>query len=182
MSVYVDNMKMPWRGMIMSHMTADTNDELHEMAAKLGLKRAWFQGMPAHSIEHYDVSEGKRQQAIALGAIEEDMFDDAVIRRHRYQRLRGTWPTVYNKRKKGYPAEATLVDRTTPFGNPFRRSDLFPDNYDLVFAYNHWIHEPRQAELRGLIRRTLKGRDLLCWCAPEPCHADVILRIANEEL
>jgi Domain of unknown function (DUF4326) len=30
------------------------------------------------------------------------------------------------------------------------------------------------------VRRELKGRDLACWCAPDqPCHADVLLEIAN---
>lgn len=26
----------------------------------------------------------------------------------------------------------------------------------------------------------LKGKDLVCWCAPLPCHGDVLLRLANE--
>jgi Domain of unknown function (DUF4326) len=25
----------------------------------------------------------------------------------------------------------------------------------------------------------LRGRDLICWCAPERCHGDVLLRLAN---
>jgi hypothetical protein len=32
------------------------------------------------------------------------------------------------------------------------------------------------------VRRELAGRDLACWCPPgEPCHADVLLAIANTE-
>jgi hypothetical protein len=33
----------------------------------------------------------------------------------------------------------------------------------------------------GLINQIheLRGRDLVCWCAPEPCHGDVLLRLAN---
>lgn len=31
------------------------------------------------------------------------------------------------------------------------------------------------------IKAELKGKDLVCWCAPKPCHADVLLEIANEE-
>ncbi|WP_436298090.1 DUF4326 domain-containing protein [Variovorax sp. LjRoot175] len=27
----------------------------------------------------------------------------------------------------------------------------------------------------------LRGKDLVCWWAPEACHADVLLRIANED-
>jgi hypothetical protein len=29
------------------------------------------------------------------------------------------------------------------------------------------------------IKRELKGKDLICFCAPKPCHADVLLEIAN---
>jgi hypothetical protein len=29
--------------------------------------------------------------------------------------------------------------------------------------------------------RWLRGLDLVCWCAPLPCHGDVLLRLANEE-
>jgi hypothetical protein len=67
MTVYVDDMyRHPmgrFRSMKMSHMIADSEDELHAMADRLGLKRAWFQG------DHYDVSLGVRKRAIALGAI-----------------------------------------------------------------------------------------------------------------
>lgn len=31
----------------------------------------------------------------------------------------------------------------------------------------------------ALIREELKGKDLVCWCAPLACHADVLLEIAN---
>jgi hypothetical protein len=26
----------------------------------------------------------------------------------------------------------------------------------------------------------LRGKDLLCWCAPEPCHGDVLIELANQ--
>lgn len=67
MGVYVDCEKNQYRHMIMSHLVADTVDELHAMAQRLGLKRSWFQqsrnGMP-----HYDICQTKREQAIKLGA------------------------------------------------------------------------------------------------------------------
>jgi hypothetical protein len=32
------------------------------------------------------------------------------------------------------------------------------------------------------VRRELGGRDLACWCPPgEPCHADVLLEVANRK-
>jgi len=27
----------------------------------------------------------------------------------------------------------------------------------------------------------LRGKDLVCWCSPLPCHADVLLELANAE-
>ncbi len=67
MSVYVDKAKNRFRGMIMSHMLADTLAELHAMADRIGLDREWFQDQ---STPHYDLSQGKRAQALAAGAIE----------------------------------------------------------------------------------------------------------------
>jgi hypothetical protein len=72
MSVYVDEFKI-WpgaRGMWVrgsSHLMADSEDELHAFAAKLGLQRRWFQKHPRHP--HYDVVESKRTLALSLGAV-----------------------------------------------------------------------------------------------------------------
>lgn len=74
MSVYVDEAIFPWRGKKWCHLWADTVEELHAFAAKLGLKRSWFQCPPKASWEHYDVSEGMRWQAIRLGAVRTDRY------------------------------------------------------------------------------------------------------------
>ena len=47
--VYVDTLKTQYGRMKMSHMLADTVDELHAMADRIGLKREWFQD-PAKDI------------------------------------------------------------------------------------------------------------------------------------
>lgn len=55
-----------------SHMTADTTEELHAMADRIGLSRAWFQPKPspiAYGADHYDLTEAKRDLAIAAGAV-----------------------------------------------------------------------------------------------------------------
>ena len=69
MAVYLDKAKNKYRGMVMCHMLADTPAELHEMAAKIGIKSQWFQ--PASS-PHYDVCLMRRKVALSLGAIEID--------------------------------------------------------------------------------------------------------------
>lgn len=65
--VYVDNFDIPWRGMIMSHMIADSTEELLEMVDKIGVQRKWIQdaGTPR---EHFDIALGKKHLAIQHGA------------------------------------------------------------------------------------------------------------------
>lgn len=69
MTVYVDDARHPFGRMIMCHMLADTLDELHAMAAAIGMKREWFQTL---SFPHYDLSLTMRARAVAFGAIEVD--------------------------------------------------------------------------------------------------------------
>lgn len=55
------------------HLQADTVDELHEFADRLGLRREWFQAKPGRpENDHYDVGRTGRARALALGAIDED--------------------------------------------------------------------------------------------------------------
>lgn len=68
MTVYVDSFKMKYRGMVMSHMVADTIAELHAMADKIGIQRKWFQVNA--SFPHYDIAQTKRYRAILEGAQE----------------------------------------------------------------------------------------------------------------
>lgn len=51
------------------HMTADTPDELHAFAARLGLRRSWAQHEGTARL-HYDLTPGKRAAAVHLGAVE----------------------------------------------------------------------------------------------------------------
>lgn len=72
MTVYVDELQR-WPTRIKCfqpgscHMTADTEEELHEFATRLGLRRAWFQAKS--SAPHYDLTIRKREQALNLGAV-----------------------------------------------------------------------------------------------------------------
>ena len=69
MSVYVDNMRAPFGRMLMCHMLADTDAELHAMADKIGVARKWFQAPPRHD-PHYDIALSKRALAVKSGAVE----------------------------------------------------------------------------------------------------------------
>ncbi len=54
------------------HMIADSEDELHAMAKKIGLKLGWAQ-YDHHGI-HYDLTPSKRALALKAGAIELTAF------------------------------------------------------------------------------------------------------------
>lgn len=68
MTVYVDDMYTVRMGgfgrMKMSHMIADSEEELHAMADKIGVARKWYQG------DHYDIAMSKRALAVKFGAVE----------------------------------------------------------------------------------------------------------------
>lgn len=70
MAVYVDDMRAKYGRMIMCHMIADTDDELHLMAARIGIARKWWQSPAATSGSHYDIALVKRAAAVAAGAVE----------------------------------------------------------------------------------------------------------------
>jgi len=69
MAVYVDDSSIRWRGRQWSHLIADTTEELHAFAARLGLPLVGFHRNPARPWkDHYDIPEAKRKAAIGLGA------------------------------------------------------------------------------------------------------------------
>lgn len=84
MSVYVDDAFEgdwgKWTGG--GHMQADTPEELHAFAARLGLKREWFQDRPGRpERSHYDLTASKRDLALRLGAIPEAIEAGTARRR-----------------------------------------------------------------------------------------------------
>ena len=66
-----------WRLGPSCHLLADTADELHAFAHRLGLKRSWFQDHPRHP--HYDLTAGRRRHAVGLGAVQLD-FHESIER------------------------------------------------------------------------------------------------------
>lgn len=88
-------------------------------------------------------------------------------------------PAVYRNGAGPIPAGAILIDRTTPFGNPYRIT-AGRTREEAITMFDAWIR--LQPVLMEKIRRELRGKDLVCHCKPLPCHGDVLLRIANEGL
>ena len=92
---------------------------------------------------------------------------------------------VLNKRTDTIPPDAILVDRTTRWGNQFKIGMHYQGQVltrqDAVDVHKDWLlNSDMGIKLLEDIYE-LTGKDLVCWCAPLPCHADVLLELANEE-
>ncbi len=111
---------------------------------------------------------------------------------------------VQLSRKKGsrMPPNTVSVARPGRWGNPYAvghayRSNgartafvtnrehavsLFQRAINRSLPYGCLYDDPQAWELYvARARRELCGKNLACWCAlDEPCHADVLLKIANE--
>lgn len=87
-------------------------------------------------------------------------------------------PQVLNKHIHKIPRTAVYVGRGSPYGNPFR---IGPDGNrgQVIAKYAAWIET--QPELMEKVRTELRGRDLVCFCAPAYCHAEILLEIANQD-
>lgn len=83
-------------------------------------------------------------------------------------------PKVYNLRDKhriSIPRDAVYCGRGTPYGNPFIGGQ----------------HGSRETVIRKFVEQVLpdldvsalRGKDLVCWCVPLPCHCNSILKKAN---
>lgn len=85
-------------------------------------------------------------------------------------------PRVLNRRRHGIPRGAVYVGRSTVWGNPYRTSSKCSRTQAVAKFRAYLMSRP---ELLARAKAELKGWDLVCWCAPEACHADVLLRVAN---
>ena len=63
------------------------------------------------------------------------------------------------------------------FGNPFSIGK-HGNRQDVIRKYEEWVRSnPKMMER---IKNELKDKVLGCWCSPEACHGDVLIRIAND--
>ena len=88
-------------------------------------------------------------------------------------------------RKKGWrkPEGAVVVARPSLWGNPFVIGKYSEElgremtRQDTVDQYAAWLEKHCTSE----DFTNLRGKDLCCWCPlDKPCHADVLLRLANQ--
>lgn len=101
-------------------------------------------------------------------------------------------------RKKGWkmPPNTVLVSRPSQWGNIFTVDPVSAERFqnrlppttacrtaaEAVERYEKWLTKSRYGKLVAkMVRQELAGKNLACWCkVGKPCHADVLLRLAND--
>jgi hypothetical protein len=85
-------------------------------------------------------------------------------------------PKVLNKRVDGVPSGAVFIGRPSIWGNPYViGKDGSRD--DVIAKYEAWLLS--QTDLLSQLAQ-LRGKDVVCWCAPCRCHGEVLVRLANK--
>ena len=85
-------------------------------------------------------------------------------------------PRLFNKTRDAIPEGAVYIGRPGPWGNPFVIGE-HGDRAEVIAQYEAWL--VAQPDFIERMKRELTGRDLVCFCAPLPCHGNVILRLLD---
>ena len=109
---------------------------------------------------------------------------------------------IQRRRTKGFNLQAAspnglpvvYVGRGTKWGNPYKGEEgaATMTRQMLVYDYRAWLAgkprhllgiERKERPSASDIRMALRGKNLACWCPlSQPCHADVLLELANAEV
>lgn len=92
------------------------------------------------------------------------------------------------RRTKGWrlPENTVVVARPSRWGNPYRAGEEM--HYGEYMTAEQAVKMFRRSALHDWspgyadrARAELRGKNLACWCPlDQPCHADVLLELANE--
>jgi len=85
-------------------------------------------------------------------------------------------PKIYNKKYTSFfPPGTVYIGRPSKWGNPFNigrdgtREEVIQKYESYLLMDNKLMNDLHE----------LKGKDLVCWCSPLPCHGDILLKLAN---
>jgi hypothetical protein len=68
------------------------------------------------------------------------------------------------------------IGRPGYWGNPFALSGEH-SRPAIIQKYREWLLS--HPEMVAKARQELKGKVLGCWCAPKPCHGDVLVELVD---
>ena len=84
-------------------------------------------------------------------------------------------PRVLNKHHGPMPPGSIYIGRPSKWGNKFIIG-RDGSRAEVIAKYRRWLCD--QPELLAALPE-LRGRSLVCFCAPAACHGDALLELAN---
>lgn len=72
-------------------------------------------------------------------------------------------------------ASGVYIGRGTKWGNPFKIGE-HGDRAAVITKHEQWLRDQHHL-LRDL--HELRGKNVICFCAPQGCHGDLLIRLAN---
>jgi len=90
-------------------------------------------------------------------------------------------PIVYNKLiDKGIPKDVVYIGRPSKYGNPYKlTTNTYAERQTVIEKFRKYAENRLQKEPNWLDE--LKGKSVVCFCAPKLCHGDVLIELANKE-
>lgn len=85
-------------------------------------------------------------------------------------------PKTFNKYKDGVPAGSVYIGRPSKWGNPFVIGKD-GSREEVIAKYRLWLLA--RPEVVAAAKSELRGKNLVCFCAPLACHGDVLIEVAN---
>jgi len=88
-------------------------------------------------------------------------------------------PKVLNRKDVSNPPNSVYIGRPSKWANPFI---IGKDGTreEVIKKYKNWLLETEWTTGLILDIEELRGKDLVCWCSPLPCHGDILLELANK--
>lgn len=83
-------------------------------------------------------------------------------------------PRVLNKYRDEIPDDAVWIMRPSKWGNPYHVKTYGRGRACELYRQRLLRNEKLFAQLEEL-----RGKDLVCCCAPAPCHGDILIALAN---
>ena len=78
----------------------------------------------------------------------------------------------------GVSGNMVYIGRPSKWGNPFRIGAVYQGRVltrqDAIEAYKDWLLHSEEGQVLLKDLGELKGKDRVCWCAPQPCHGDFL--------
>lgn len=84
-------------------------------------------------------------------------------------------PKVLNKRFK--QEDGVYIGRPSVWGNPY---EIGKDGNRQEIIEKYKLYLESRPDLIEKAKQELKGKNLVCWCSPLPCHGDILIKVANE--